>query len=225
MSLYLGNKKVAPIVKVSEMQRFLQAGGKFGQSNIKDFSSIIDAQMFKDITNFNYMFYNCRYISTIPFIDTSSATTMDYMFHDCYVLTSVPELDTSKVISMTQMFYGCDGLTSIPLFNTSKAVDMAQMFAYCSNITEIPAFDCSSVKNMTNMFNNCASITKIHMKNISASINLSSCTKMTRDALLEVLNNLNTVTLSYKLTLGTTLLAKLTEEDKAIATNKGWTLQ
>ena len=39
-----------------------------------------------------------------------------------------------------------------------------------------------------------------------------------------VINGLQTVTTTKKLTLGTTNLAKLTDEEKKVATDKGWTL-
>ena len=39
-----------------------------------------------------------------------------------------------------------------------------------------------------------------------------------------VINGLQTVTSTKTLTLGSTNLAKLTDEEKQIATNKGWTL-
>ena len=54
--------------------------------------------------------------------------------------------------------------------------------------------------------------------------NLSTAIFMTRDEIVNVLNNLGRVTSSTTLTLGSTNLAKLTAEDKAIATGKGWTL-
>ena len=62
------------------------------------------------------------------------------------------------------------------------------------------------------------------MINIGTNLDISSSTKFTREALLEIIGNLKTVTSTKTLTMGSTNLAKLTEEDKAIATNKGWTL-
>ena len=45
-----------------------------------------------------------------------------------------------------------------------------------------------------------------------------------RESIVKVLNNLQSITTTQTLTLGSTLLAKLTDEDKKIATDKGWTL-
>ena len=62
------------------------------------------------------------------------------------------------------------------------------------------------------------------MLNIGANLDIHYSAKFTREALLEIIGNLKTVTTTKRLTMGATNLAKLTEEDKAIATNKGWTL-
>ena len=77
---------------------------------------------------------------------------------------------------------------------------------------------------MSDTFRDCSSLEEIHMTGMKASFNISASTKFTRAALVEILNNLATITSTYKLTMGATNLAKLTDEDKAIATNKGWTL-
>ena len=58
-------------------------------------------------------------------------------------------------------------------------------------------------------------------------INLSSSTKISHDSIISLLNTLydySGTTTTRKLTLGTTNLAKLSDEEKAIATDKGWTL-
>ena len=76
------------------------------------------------------------------------------------------------------------------------------------------------------MFDYCSSLEQIHMININANLRINSSTKFTREALLEIIGNLKAQTSGTKtLTMGATNLAKLTDEDKAIATNKGWTLK
>ena len=59
------------------------------------------------------------------------------------------------------------------------------------------------------------------MTNIGSDLNISASTRYERSDLLVILNNLKTVTSTKTLTMGATNLAKLTDEDKAIATGKG----
>ena len=77
---------------------------------------------------------------------------------------------------------------------------------------------------MDNIFSGCTNLKSILMTNIGANLDISASTQFEREDLLVILNNLKTVTSAKTLTMGTTNLAKLTDEDKAIAINKGWTL-
>ena len=74
---------------------------------------------------------------------------------------------------------------------------------------------------MNNIFASCRSLKSILMTNIGVSLNISASTLFERADLVTILNNLKTVTTTKTLTMGATNLAKLTDEDKAIATNKG----
>lgn len=62
------------------------------------------------------------------------------------------------------------------------------------------------------------------MTGMKVSFSISASTKFTREALVEIIGNLATVTSTKTLTMGSTNLAKLTDDDKAVATGKGWTL-
>ena len=63
------------------------------------------------------------------------------------------------------------------------------------------------------------------LTNLKVNLDLSPCPNLTHDSLMNVINEAADVTASPKtLTLGADNLAKLTAEEKAIATNKGWTL-
>ena len=206
------------------MKAFFDAGGKCQGSTATSFDSIISFGDTSDVTYMNSMFSSCSRLTSVPSFDTSKVTDMNYMFSSCSSLRSAPLLDTSKVTNMNSMFYGCQKLTSVPSFDTSKVTDMNYMFYSCSSLRSVPSFDTSKVTNMNYMFASCYELETIHMKNIGASLDIRDCTKLTREALLEIIGNLKTVTSTKTLKMGSTNLAKLTEEDKAIATNKGWTL-
>ena len=174
-----------------------------------------------------YLFYYYKGTSldnAIKTLDFSKVTNMISMFRDCTNLTSIPVLYTSSVTNMAQMFSSCSNLTSIPVLDTSSVTNMSYMFSSCSNLTSVPALDTSKVTTMGNMFSNCRKLKEIHMTGMKISFDISASTNFTESALVEILNNLATVTSTKKLTMGSTNLAKLTDEEKAIATNKGWTL-
>lgn len=91
-------------------------------------------------------------------------------------------------------------------------------------LTTIPNLDVSSVTNMSGTFTDCVRLKTFLMYGMKVSFNISSSTQFEESDLVTILNNLATVTSTETLTMGSTNLAKLTDEEKAIATNKGWTL-
>lgn len=177
-----------------------------------------------NVTNMYGMFSSCSALTTIPQLNTSKVNNMNNMFGGCSSLESIPLLDTSNVTSMSGMFYNCSSLTTIPLLDTSKVKNMSEMFWHCNNLQTVPAYDCTNVTNMNNTFASCSSLKSVLMTNIGVSLNISTSIQFERSDLLVILNNLKTVTSTKTLTMGATNLAKLTDEDKLIATNKGWTL-
>ena len=137
---------------------------------------------------------------------------------------TIPRLDTSKVTNMKGMFNGCSTLKTIPQLDTGNVTNMDSMFKGCSSLTTIPQLDTSSVKDMSFMFHGCGALTAIYMKNIKVSLNIS-VTALQHDALVELINNgLATVTATQTLTLGSDKLALLSDSEKKVALDKGWTL-
>ena len=206
--------------------------------------NIIQYSDTENVVNMQNMFESCRQLTTIPLLDTSKVTNMYEMFYKCHNLTTIPQLNTSNVTNMHEMFSSCENLTTVPLLNTSNVIDMGAMFImcslttipqldtskvtnmsymfnYCTSLTTVPALDVSNVTDMDIMFKNCTNLKSILMTNIGANLDISASTRFEREDLLVILNNLKTVTSTKVLTMGATNLAKLTEEDKAIATNKG----
>lgn len=174
-----------------------------------------------------YLFNNYNGVSVDDLIqpnDTENVTTMASMFRECSKLTSIPQLNTDNVTNMYGMYYKCSKLTTIPQLNTSKVDNMNDMFNGCSSLESIPLLDTGNVTGMYNMFNGCSSLKSILMTGMKVSFDISASTKFERADLVTILNNLKTVTTTQTLKMGATNLAKLTDEDKLIATNKGWTL-
>ena len=185
-------------------------------------------------TRMDYMFYNCTKLQSIPLIDTSNVTNMFRMFFHCRSLQSIPLLDTSNVTDMELMFYNCSTLQSIPPIDTSNVTTMNSMFNGCSKLTTIPLLDCSKVKYMGSMFGSSDNTTLTEIggfKNLKISVTsnfLDKAPNLTVDSLMNVINYLYDLTSNglsgQSLNFGQTNLDKLSAEQIAVATAKGWTL-
>jgi len=201
-------------------------------------------------TSANSMFNGCYMLQNVINLDTSNVTKMEDMFNDCYSLQNVMNLDTSNVTSMNSMFRGCYTLKNVSKLDTNNVINMGNMFNNCYTLQRIPNLDTNKVTNMSNMYNNCKSLHNItnldtssatnvntifancyalinidNISNISISLTVSS-SRLNHKTLVKILNALVdlTETTSQKLTLNSTNLAKLTDEEKAIAIEKNWTL-
>ena len=173
-----------------------------------------------------YLFNEYRGTSVdelIGFSDTSNVTTMVKMFNNCNKLTSIPQLDTSSVTSMNGMFAHCESLISIPELDTSNVHDMGSMFSYCSNLTTISRLDAHNVSNTSYIFEYCHKLTSIGLYGFIYSIDITP-TALEHDAIVAFLNQAGTAKSGAKITMGSAKLALLSDEEKAIATNKGWQL-
>ena len=142
-------------------------------------------------------------------------TSCSYMLKDFKMLSEIPNLDTSKVTNMNGMFYECSSLTTIPELDASNVTDINYMFTVNKNLTNI-----GGLKNL-----GMAYLTTQSANYSKYKLNLSY-SPLTHDSLMNVINNLYDIKTKgcnvQKLILGSTNLAKLTAEEIAIATNKGF---
>ena len=130
------------------------------------------------------------------------------------------------------MFINCIGLTSLDFDMISKYVgictDLSDFLNGCTNIenADLSSWDVSNCSSLTNFVNNCSKLNSFYApKNIKVSFsNFTKSTLLTSEHLMSIINNLVTSEDTRTLTLGSANLAKLNDEQIAIATNKGWTV-
>lgn len=196
----------------------------FSEYNGTTVDELISFNDTSNVTIMSYMFSDCSNLTTIPKLNTSKVTNTTHMFFNCSSLTTIPQLDTSNVTNMSYMFDGCRNLTTIPVLDTSRATVMSNMFAGCRALTTIPALNASNATNIDYIFSSCSSLKSIGLYGFTRSINISQ-TALEHDAIVAFLNQAGTAyNSSQKITLGSAKLALLSDAEKAIATNKGWTL-
>ena len=137
-------------------------------------------------------------------LDFSKATTFNYAFQNARI---------SKLGTID--FKSYSGGTA-NMFYTTTLTTIENMILY-----ENKALSSST-------FTNCKNLANLTISGVIAfNFTVSACTKLTHDSLMSIINHLKDYSgtgTTHTLTLGTTNLAKLTDEEKAIATEKGWTL-
>ena len=218
---------------------------RFGYS---PFTSIPSNISFTGVTNFSRMFTysNLTSISQGD-IDCSSGTNFTSMFDGCGDLVSAAGLNTSNGLLFEYMFAGCYDMTTAPSLDTSSGTDFHGAFSYMTRMTTMPEYDLSSATQITDIINDCTALTNMGgFKDLgeayltSRSANYSKYTlnlqgesyspnnNISYASLMNVINKLYDIATkgckAQKLVLGSTLMAKLTAEEIAIATNKGWTV-
>lgn len=229
------------ILKIPNDMKFAQnsANGAFlGCSNLTEIP-LIDTS---NIITMYSTFSRCSKLTTIPLLNTSKLIDMTNTFDHCTSLISIPLIDTSNVTHMDSCFSFCSSLTEIPQFNTSKMKQMQRTFSSCNSLTSVPRLDASNITSIYYIFNGCNNLTNFGgFQNLgqaysttqnanysSYTLDLSVSQHLTHDSFMNVINNLydikNKGCKTQKLVVGIKNIEKLTAEEIAIATEKGWTV-
>jgi len=124
---------------------------------------------------------------------------------------------------MDNMFGACSSLQSVPLFNTANVTNMNFMFQSCVSLNYVPNINTSNVTFHVNQFNACNSLNRVELV-ARNTISFQNC-QLSRDAIVEIFNNLvdRTLTTSATITItGNWGVTALSAGDLLIATNKNW---
>ena len=189
-----------------------------------------------NVTTFFALFNESYRLKTIDVSkwDTSSAINMEWMFSGNSLNTlDVSNFNTSNVTSMRSMF-SVSKITHLDVsnFDTSNVRNFNSVFSNWStvceelNISGLNLTRCTSIDNTFTKTNfkviRCDGLRlpNIDMRNIG----LHSSKALTVDSIVGLLNALPQSDKGYSFQIGSANIAKLSDEQKAIATNKGWTL-
>lgn len=216
---------INPYVPIVDKKTIIENGTyKASDDDLDGYSEVEVATTGVDINDYFLSVgssYNGRaqsYLKKFPQIDTSNQTNFSQMFADCRFMIEISQIDTSKGITFYQMFSYCYELTTIPKINLQKATRIDYIVENSSKLKNIGGFE-----NVGQAFQ-----TTQTANNSTYELKLSFCPLLTHDSLMNVINNLYDIKTKgckvQKLVLGSTNLAKLTAEEIAIATNKGWSV-
>ena len=191
-------------------------------------------------TIFNSMFNGCSKLITPPITTFGNADspTTDIGYSEMYGgCTFTAKGITFKVVgacTLYRLFVECKNLDSAITFewNTDQRVDVSDLFCAGTNISVLGNFNLTSCVNLFSRFF-FGGISDLYNTNLttfncygvqSYSLNIYTLPNLSKESIMNIINCLCETTETLTLTLGPTNMAKLTEAEIAIATNKGWTI-
>lgn len=181
--------------------------------------SLPDDFDFEHTTNAATMFRNSG-LKQLGDLNMPLVTNVDYMFNYCPINT-IGDIIAPVATTAYEMFWTYDIVTVgdiyMPQVSTGWFFDNSYNLTTCGKLT----FKDYSSSNLygTNNLENFGG-----MAGLAVSFDFSAMTKLTKQSLINIMNEAATVTGGQVLTFGSANLSKLSNEEKAIATNKGWTL-
>ena len=196
---------------MNNRELFLYANGKKNSSDLSKTKETLKALIDRTITSIDIpqgitnigsqSFNQCRDLASVT-IPNSVTNIGSYAFCNCNGLTSIVIPHGVKSIQ-TNSFYGCYSAVNLVLPNTITIV-ASTAFIGCTGFVDVTLEDGFNANGL----------------------DLSVSTLYSADTLVAMINALadRTGQTAYTLTLGSTNLAKLTNEQIAIATQKNWTL-
>ena len=197
-------------------------GMSFARSSLTEFPS--SAFDFSQKTNFYSCWEDCSNLASFPQLDLHNGTYFHSAWYGCRSLTSFPQLDLSNGSSFYSAWGFCSSLKEFPALDLHNGTGFGSAWYGCTSLTTFPALDLHNGTYFGGAWNNCSALTNLGgFGAISADIDLSPCTNLTVESIMNVITQAATVT-GKTMKFGSDNLAKLTDEQKAIATNKGWTL-
>lgn len=185
--------------------------------------------------NYRYAFYSPFWNDSNfkPKYNIVPSKEGQYMFQNCGVTDLKGILQQQGVIldlSATPNLYYCFAsakITRLPELNCGNCSNFQNMFVDCADLLRIEKITISEKATGTafmRMFGGCTSLrTVIFDGVINGDIAINESPLLSHDSIMSLLNALK-ANGTGTITLGETNLAKLTDAEKAIATEKGWTL-
>lgn len=191
--------------------------------------------------NLNQGFRNCYFLTKINegnIVDCSSITeigNISYAFYGCssleeVSLINIPEraIDCSRIFSLTPNIIP-DKMKKITFSPKIKVSRIALGFNGRSSLQtivgELDFSECDPTQQYDS-FNGCTSLIEVRFtpESIKQDLGFTQSSQLSDESIQSILDGLANVSTTRTLSLNSEVYAKLTEEQKQSATDKGWTI-
>ena len=102
---------------------------------------------------------------------------------------------------------------------------MSYMFCKCYKLESVSGLDMqSATSEPTSMFQGCAALVSCFIKNLKVSVSFKDSPILSKESVLYLFENAQTITSAKTITLHADVFAQLTDDEIAIATEKGFSV-
>lgn len=187
---------------------------------------------FPKVTHAGSMCYSCSALTGDYVINIPKASYIPSMFAFCSKITNLSFIFESGASKDTinNLVDSCTSLKSITFENMCGFVSASYMFRNCSALKSIKGLDLTKVTYttsfITGIFMGCSALETLELEGTIgiSTLDLSPCVNLSKQSVLNVLNALITTTKVMNITFNQAHIDLLTDDELAIATNKGWTV-
>lgn len=186
-------------------------------------------------TSFRATFKNCYKLKKVNFgkYKTIGVTWLGGLFEGCSSMETIDTsfIDATNTSNLSYMFQGCTSLKNLDLskMETPVGSDFNHMFNKCTNLVSL-SINLNLTKTtvnsrIKNMFTECDSLTNVYgnIQGIQISLSLADSSKLTQNSCMIFINGLVEAT-KQSLTFHADAYDRLSEEQLAVATTKGWSV-
>ena len=224
-TLWMQHDKLLDVSSVTNLKNAWQNCHNLQSLNISGWN----VSSVTDITSAWNACYNLQSLD-ISGWDVSGVIYMSNAWNSCYNLQSLnlSGWDVSGVTNLSTAWAYCSSLQSLNLsgWDTGSVTNLSAAWQNCYILQSLnlSGWDTGSVTNLSAAWQNCYSLVDYWPSVISINHNYDGAAALSIASLLRIIASLPVVTEARTLALGQNNKLKLTAEQIAVATQKGWTV-
>ena len=193
---------------------------------------VISDSCFPNVTKGRYMFREAKISSTSGAIYLPNLIDTDSLLYKCKtenIVIKLPKVTSLYSLASCSYYDGLIKTIDITIDQTESDVNINRVCFYQNRLTSVNIHTASNVGiydgDKRNAFNGCGSLADFNANRIVGDLSFQFSPKLSQDSVNNVLNALADGVTGKEITFAWTQYNYITEEQKAAATAKGWTIK